>query len=436
MRRARSLPGATPFFYVTFKVAANLPVSDLTKAAVSLVPSDLLTAAFYFELDDVTPGLGTVVLSRCGPVTESDLSAVIPSSLCTVNGTVLSTNDTYLLQFYYVPSGSTTPTPTPTPSPTPTATPTSTAAPTVVEESTGISSSQAQPLGITSDSGSLWVSAYQYGAIVGVPTSGAPTVYPLGAVGNTIRPAGMATGSDGNVYFASQLPSDPTIDQFVVGPGGSSSTIFTIPNQGMPFSIASGPDGNLWFTEEVNGAATIAAVSTTGDFSVFTPKTLSSVTTTLPLGVGITSGPDGALWFTETSAGRIGRITTAGALTEYATGISAGAQPYGIATGADGALWFAESGTSKIGRITVAGQVSEFTIPTASSAPIGIAAGADNALWFTESSGNKIGRITTAGAFSEIAIPTASSQPWGIALGPDGHLWFTERAANKVGTVR
>ena len=32
---------------------------------------------------------------------------------------------------------------------------------------------------------------------------------------------------------------------------------------------------------------------------------------------GIAAGPDGALWFTEWSANRIGRITTAGAVTEY-----------------------------------------------------------------------------------------------------------------------
>jgi streptogramin lyase len=30
----------------------------------------------------------------------------------------------------------------------------------------------------------------------------------------------------------------------------------------------------------------------------------------------ITSGPDGALWFTEDLAGKIGRITTSGAITE------------------------------------------------------------------------------------------------------------------------
>ncbi len=55
------------------------------------------------------------------------------------------------------------------------------------------------------------------------------------------------------------------------------------------------------------------------------------------------SGPDGALWFTENNGGaggKIGRITTSGTITEYATtGLSG---PYGIALGPDRAIWFTE----------------------------------------------------------------------------------------------
>ncbi len=55
---------------------------------------------------------------------------------------------------------------------------------------------------------------------------------------------------------------------------------------------------------------------------------------------GITAGPDGALWFTNTgNGGSIGRITTAGAVTNYTgTGISDPVDM--IAAGTDGALWF------------------------------------------------------------------------------------------------
>lgn len=46
---------------------------------------------------------------------------------------------------------------------------------------------------------------------------------------------------------------------------------------------------------------------------------------------GITVGADGVLWFTESSntANRIGRITTSSSETEFSTGITANATPYG-----------------------------------------------------------------------------------------------------------
>ena len=62
----------------------------------------------------------------------------------------------------------------------------------------------------------------------------------------------------------------------------------------------------------------------------------------------ITSGPDGALWFTEqASPGGIGRITTAGVVTDSSPGARPGsrpiASPLGITTGADGNVWFSEA---------------------------------------------------------------------------------------------
>src|SRR5215468_9554970 len=56
----------------------------------------------------------------------------------------------------------------------------------------------------------------------------------------------------------------------------------------------------------------------------------------------ITAGPDGNVWFTEQNA--IGRITTAGAITEFAV---SGAS--NIVVGPDGNLWFTQP--SAIGKI-------------------------------------------------------------------------------------
>jgi virginiamycin B lyase len=72
---------------------------------------------------------------------------------------------------------------------------------------------------------------------------------------------------------------------------------------------------------------------------------------------------------------------------------TANSEPFGIAAGADGALWFTEAGGNKVGRITTAGRISEYAVPTPSSEPRGIVAGSDGALWFTEWQGDRIGRI-------------------------------------------
>ena len=44
--------------------------------------------------------------------------------------------------------------------------------------------------------------------------------------------------------------------------------------------------------------------------------------------------------------------------------LSTSGSPVGIAAGPDGTLWFTEQWGNKIGRITTAGVLSEYSIPT------------------------------------------------------------------------
>lgn len=198
---------------------------------------------------------------------------------------------------------------------------------------------------------------------------------------------------------------------------------------GDPRVIATGPDGNLWFTEATpNKIGRITTAGVVTEFSVSgTPQ-------------GITSGPDGNLWFTEYNGQRIGRITTAGAITEFS--LPSGGNPFSITTGPDGNLWFTEAFGNAIGKITTAGVISEFPIPTAGSGPSDITVGPDGNMWFTECNcfgglppGGQIGRITTAGIITEFPLPSANSEPRGIAVGSDGNLWFCEEVANKIGKI-
>jgi streptogramin lyase len=204
--------------------------------------------------------------------------------------------------------------------------------------------------------------------------------------------------------------------------------MYPVPDGYTPQGIAAGPDGALWFAEY---GKTIGRITTAGVITEFP----------VPTGGGlgpnqIAAGPDGALWFTCPYS-QIGRITTAGAVSLYP--VSKGSYPEYITAAPDGALWFTELAANQIGRITTAGVVTEYPIPTANSQPIGITVGPDDALWFTESAGNKIGRITGAGAITEYAVPVAASssgvEPYAIVTGPDGGLWFSESRAGEIGQV-
>jgi hypothetical protein len=139
------------------------------------------------------------------------------------------------------------------------------------------------------------------------------------------------------------------------------------------------------------------------------------------------------MWFTEiANPGRIGRITPAGAITEFWTGLTANSAPNQIVAGPDGNLWFTElNNPGRIGRITTSGAVTEFSAGlTPNLQPEGIASAGDGSLWFTESAApGQLGRVTVLGGITEYSNGlTAASTPLRATGGPDGNVWFTENA--------
>ena len=123
------------------------------------------------------------------------------------------------------------------------------------------------------------------------------------------------------------------------------------------------------------------------------------------------------------SANQIGRITTAGVITEFPIPRPSTARR--ITAGPDGNLWFTEEGANQIGRITTAGVITEFSIPTAGS--------------LRRYHGRPGRQPLVHRIFCQpdrpdhhrrrrhrVPVPTAGSRPWCITAGPDGNLWFTE----------
>ena len=278
------------------------------------------------------------------------------------------------------------------------------------------------PQGITrGPDGAMWFIEWDANKIGRITVAGAITEFSIPTSGSS--PYGIVTGPDGALWFTESLGNKigrittaGVISEYPL-PTSSSQ-----PNGSIPLGITVGPDGALWFTEGW-GCGKVGRITTAGVISEYLSTSCSSPSR-------ISTGPDGALWFTAT--GEIGRITTSGVASYYLT--PKDTELTGITAGPDGALWFTEYEGNKIGRITTAGVITEFPVPTPNSFPEDIAIGPDGALWFTESGAeaNRIGRITAAGLISEYQL-TSPNGPDSIAMGQDGSLWFTESAASKVG---
>ncbi len=159
------------------------------------------------------------------------------------------------------------------------------------------------------------------------------------------------------------------------------------------------------------------------------------------------AGPDGAIWVSEYNAGKIARITMAGAVTEFPMP-RPNSGPGDITAGADGAMWLVElSGQmdgrtpdgNRIARVAMDGAIKEYPIPSPAPTPINLAVGPDRNVWFTKS--GSVGRVTPDGAITEFPLLAPNAGAAGITAGADrqppkriaSRLWFPESGRNALG---
>ncbi len=174
-----------------------------------------------------------------------------------------------------------------------------------------------------------------------------------------------------------------------------------------------GSDGAIWYVERSRiGRVTMAGAIT--EYAATAPQ-------------GITPGPDGALWFTQ-GPGGVGRLTTAGAFSSFPTGSAPGAA---IATGSDGNLWYLTNQyPPSIVRMTTAGAMTAFpfTVPPGALnvAPTILVSAADGNLWTADYNGRLV-RIGTDGSMAMFAIPSSSGvlPPASLTSAADGTLWVS-----------
>ena len=266
--------------------------------------------------------------------------------------------------------------------------------------------------------------------------------------GDPIFGAGMATGSDGNLWFAPNgPPTDPatTGTKYGVGvitavstptvPAGKETTYTTLGSRAT-YAITAGSDGNLWFIDTGGyiGKA-IPGVGVTeialGDFD--TRDTI--VRDDYEPGV-IISGPDGNIWFRED--GTLLKVDLNNNDTITPIPLPAG---YGIGTlidGHDSNIWF-RGGTTDSLVTKYDPSTGVFTPYVPANNPpktgVGFVRTPDGDFWFTDAAGQAIGQFDpTTKAIVDYTVPSGN-EPTYLSIGPDGNLWFTEAASGRIGKV-
>ena len=202
--------------------------------------------------------------------------------------------------------------------------------------------------------------------------------------------------------------------------------------------IAVGSDGNLWFPQM--GANRIGRITTAGVVTEFTIPAAAA------LGRVIAAGPDGRLWALGSGSDarvHVWAVETSGAAHEIAVlgdnpPLGLDFLPAGITPGPDGNIWI--SNLSEIVRVSPAGQVARFPI-AAGAVATSITVGPDGNLWFLDSIGpflarhQRLCRITTAGAIEQVLYDQTTqgaSAPSSIIVGPDRNLWFADSGYSQI----
>jgi streptogramin lyase len=287
---------------------------------------------------------------------------------------------------------------------------------------------QAEPnLVVVGPDHNLWFTEFTGEKIGRVTTSGVITEFKISGAQSLV---GIANGPDGNVWFTDQF----TGKVGHINTTGGQLTEYSLPAGSYPQGLTVGPDGNLWFVDQKKtGLFTIGKITTAGTITEYSGTVNAGVFQPYASAAQIATGADGKLWFTNPqAAGMAGRnfagtITTAGTVTLYTTADL----PAAIISGPDGNLWVTEG--SHVAKITTSGIETEYAISRGGSS--GITVGPDGNLWFTEFS--TLGKITTGGTLTEYSATafTNFSLPWGIASGPDGNVWFMGLNSSNIGQV-
>jgi sugar lactone lactonase YvrE len=160
--------------------------------------------------------------------------------------------------------------------------------------------------------------------------------------------------------------------------------------------VAVGGDGALWSVDRAT--ATVTRFTLADEVSTYAIPSGD-------VGKHIAAAPNGDLWFTTDTT--VGRITTAGVVTELPVFDELAAQPGDIVVAPDGNVWWTLFNAAHLGRTTPAGVSELVPLPVQSTSQF-ITVEADGTIWSMTFGGGFLIRTTPAGVSTFRALGVSS----------------------------
>ncbi|HEY0396307.1 MAG TPA: hypothetical protein VGD01_17620 [Candidatus Elarobacter sp.] len=266
--------------------------------------------------------------------------------------------------------------------------------------------------------GALWFAEGSDAKIGRISATGATAEYAISSI-----PTRIVAGPDGALWFGEMGPgpqygriaTDGSVTEFAIAASGAAAVD--------PAGLAFGADGNLYVADAGNPAVYAVTPATGALVRTYALATNANA---------VVTGPDNNIWVG--TAGAVARIRLSdGLVSAFAT---SGAVT-SLTAGSDGNVWFTDR-AGKVGNVTPAGAVTEFAIPTYGDNAYKIVAAPDGTYWFTyghvppaDETLCRIGHATATGSITSYAI--ADCNTTSLAFGPDHNLWLTEFTRSRIG---
>jgi virginiamycin B lyase len=192
---------------------------------------------------------------------------------------------------------------------------------------------------------------------------------------------------------------------------------FRVPtDNSQPRSITNGSDDNLWFTLGTEFVPSkIGRITSAGEITEFGPACATCIVT------DIIQGPNHILDY-PTNDPILGRITTSGQILEPIDIPNSNAVAGDLAVHGN-EIWFTDFNNDSLWRYDVAaGQFTQFPVPE----PADVAVNSGGRVWFTAPLAPGIGELNPAtGAVT--LTPTDNLIPRQLTIAANGDIWFTAR---------